>query len=334
MRPVFTLLSLVFITLSVRSQQLPQHTLYVQNNFLLNPAVAGIENYIDLRAGYRTQWVGMEGAPTSFYASFHTSLNKNDRNTKRLSMRNNGSNPGSGANTNNRFYIKPHHGLGAVAQVDKAGLLKTSSLSLSYAYHLPLTSRINLAGGLLAGIKQYRLNVDALDLVTPNDPFEASDFSNMNKADLGVGLWLYSNSFFLGVSGMQLLRSNSNSAEGGPYATLQKHYFATSGIKIKASSELALTPSLMVKMAESGVVMVDGNAKLTYNDRFWTGISYRHNDAFAGAVGIYINHMLDVSYSYDVTTSAINTVSANTHEVVIGLKLNNAQKVLCPQWVW
>lgn len=334
MRPAFTLLFLTFMTLSAAAQQLPQHTQYVQNNFLLNPAVAGIENYIDLRAGYRTQWVGLEGAPTSFYTSLHSSINKNDRNTQRLSMRNAAAGSGSGANKNNRFYIKPHHGVGATLQMDKAGLLKIFSLNLSYAYHLPLTSSLNVSAGVVAGVKQYRLNKNALDLVTPNDPFASGDFGDMNKADLGVGLWLYSNSFFVGMSGLQLLRSESNSNGGGPEAALQKHYYATTGVRIKASDEVTLSPSVMVKMAEDGQTMFDGNTKLTYSDRFWVGVSYRHHDAFAGAVGVYVNHMLDISYSYDITTSNLHTASANTHEVVIGLKLNNAQKVLCPQWVW
>jgi hypothetical protein len=37
------------------AQQRPQYTQYVFNSFLLNPAVAGIENYVDLKAGYRSQ---------------------------------------------------------------------------------------------------------------------------------------------------------------------------------------------------------------------------------------------------------------------------------------
>jgi len=49
------------------AQQKPQYTQYVFNNILLNPAVTGIENYIDLKAGYRSQWTGLQGAPISSY---------------------------------------------------------------------------------------------------------------------------------------------------------------------------------------------------------------------------------------------------------------------------
>ncbi|MBC5993410.1 PorP/SprF family type IX secretion system membrane protein [Pontibacter cellulosilyticus] len=334
MKSIYTLFFLLLLFGTVSAQQLPQHTQYTQNNFLLNPAVAGIENYIDLRTSYRTQWVGLEGAPTSFYTSLHSSINKNDRNTKRYSLRNGSAGKGSGANKNNRFYIKPHHGIGAIAQVDKAGLLNTFSLSMSYAYHLPLTKNLNMSAGVTAGFKQLRLNRKALDVLTPEDPFLAGDAGHMNKADLGVGFWIYSSNFYVGFSGMQLLRGGKENPGAEPSAALQQHYYATGGIRIRASELITVTPSVMVKTAENGLSMVDANAKVIYGDRFWLGTSYRHNDALTGTVGFYLNHMLDVSYSYDITTSDLNRVSANSHEVVVGLKLNNKQKVLCPKWIW
>jgi type IX secretion system PorP/SprF family membrane protein len=316
------------------AQQRPQHTQYFQNNFLLNPAVAGIENYIDVRSSYRTQWVGMEGAPTTFYTSIHTALNKNDRNASRLSMRSGVTSGSTTANKNNRYYVKPHHGIGAIAQMDKAGLLKTFSLNLNYAYHIPITKDLNLSSGLNAGLLQYRLNKQALNLQTPNDPFIAGEIGNTNKFDLGVGIWLYSRNFYMGLSGMQLLSGENAETGGGPLVELQKHYYATGGVRLGLSELVTLTPSVMVKMAENGETMVDLNAKTIYREHFWVGASYRHKDAFAGMVGLFLNHVLDVSYSYDMTTSDVSRVSANSHEVVVGFKLNNPQKVICPQWIW
>jgi type IX secretion system PorP/SprF family membrane protein len=49
------------------AQQKPQYTQYVLNNLLINPAVTGIENYIDMKTGYRSQWTGLQGAPVTSY---------------------------------------------------------------------------------------------------------------------------------------------------------------------------------------------------------------------------------------------------------------------------
>ncbi|MFD3002323.1 type IX secretion system membrane protein PorP/SprF [Pontibacter toksunensis] len=317
------------------AQQRPQHTQYVQNNFLLNPAAAGTESYIDIRNSYRNQWVGMEGAPTTYYTSINASLDKNDRNVVPPSKSKNSYVASEQTvNKNNRFHVRPHHGVGAVLQLDKSGLLRTFSLNLNYAYHLPLTKEINLSGGVSAGLMQYRLNKQDINMQVKEDPFVAGEIGNMNKFDLGVGLWLYSSDFYVGLSSMQVLRSETKSSNNGTVAPLQNHYYATGGIRLRVSNNISFTPSLMVKVAENGIYMVDVNAKAAYGRRFWAGASYRQKDAVAGMAGVFINHMLDVSYSYDLTTSDLSRVSANSHEIVVGIKLNNPQKTICPQWVW
>ena len=316
------------------AQQRPQHTQYIQNSFLLNPGAAGIESYIDVRNSFRTQWLGLEGAPTTYYTSINASLDKNDRNVVPPSKaKSNYASSSSSVNKNNRFNVKPHHGLGAVVQLDKAGLLRTLSANLSYAYHLPITNEINLSGGVAAGLMQYRLNKQDLNMQVSGDPFVAGEIGNMNKFDLGVGLWMYSRNFYVGLSSMQVLKSETESTTG-PQSALQNHYYATGGIRLNVANNITVTPSVMVKVAQNGIYMVDVNAKAAYSRLFWVGASYRQGDAVAGMAGVFLNHMLDVSYSYDLTTTDLNRVSANSHEVVVGIKLNNPQKTICPQWVW
>jgi type IX secretion system PorP/SprF family membrane protein len=321
--------------LSVMGQQRPQFSQYVQNNYLLNPAVAGIESYTDLRLGFRNQWVSLEGAPKSFYASIQTSLNKNDRNVpSRKSRAHDFGKNKTNANKNNRFYVRPHHGIGAVAQVDQAGLLTMTSFNVSYSYHLPLTKSINLSSGFNTGVVQYRLNRNDLDLVTPDDPFIV-DFNNINKLDLGVGLWLYGRNFYVGGSGIQLIKSKNDVVlSNTPRASLQPHYYATAGVRVPIHRELDIIPSVLVKMAEGGMTTVDVNAKMIFGERYWGGVSYRHLDAASIMAGVHVSHFADVSYSYDFATSDMNRVSVNSHEIVVGLKLNNMRKIICPEWIW
>jgi len=65
------------------AQQKPQYTQYVMNNFILNPAIAGIENYVDLKAGYRAQWQGLDGAPVTSYISIHAPIGNINLSTPR-----------------------------------------------------------------------------------------------------------------------------------------------------------------------------------------------------------------------------------------------------------
>src|SRR5580658_10838332 len=78
MKRIFYLLTIfVFIAETAMAQQKPQYTQYVFNNLLLNPAVTGIENYTDVKAGYRSQWTGLQGAPVTTYFTINTPIGNN-----------------------------------------------------------------------------------------------------------------------------------------------------------------------------------------------------------------------------------------------------------------
>lgn len=318
---------------TVTAQQRPQYTQYVQNNYLTNPAVSGIEPYADLRVGYRTQWVGLEGAPTSFYASLQGPIGSGGQSPKETKSARNGFSKRSS-------YKKPvpHHGVGFIAQQDKAGLLKTTSVNASYAYHQPLTKYIALASGISAGITQFGVNMQAADAHEAGDDYLDKTIQNMTKTDLTVGFWLYSPDFYIGVSGAQLLRNSKDfderSTSKQPHLRQQPHFYGTAGLRITMNRDFAFIPSVMVKATESATPAIDVNGRVLYAQRIWGGVSYRHNDAMAAMAGANISHLIDVGYSYDFSTSGLNAVNAGSHEVVIGFKLNNRRKVICPTWMW
>src|SRR5579862_241209 len=65
-RTLLVFISLLTLQFAI-AQQKPQYTQYVFNNLLINPAVTGMENYFDIKTGYRSQWTGLQGAPVTSY---------------------------------------------------------------------------------------------------------------------------------------------------------------------------------------------------------------------------------------------------------------------------
>ncbi|GHA65523.1 PorP/SprF family type IX secretion system membrane protein [Pontibacter akesuensis] len=317
-KPLILILAFFVLAVQAMAQQRPQYSQYMLNNFLLNPAIAGIEDYADIRVSHRRQWVGLDGAPTTYYVSAHTPLNK-------------------GASSTRYHRALAHHGLGASFHTDETGPLRRSGVSLSYAYHLPITNSINVSAGAAAGVIRSSVNSSELDLANESDPLAGGGNINNTVLDLNLGLWVYSRNFSVGVAGAQLLEdAGSFGANTYEEATLglQRHYFITGSYRLEPTPSLDVIPSVMVKLASPSPAAVDASLRVMYDERFWVGGAYRHNDALVAMVGVYVSPLLDISYSYDFTTSELNQVSAGTHEIVVGFKLLNDRRIICPQWVW
>ncbi len=119
----------LFIGLQQANAQLyPMGATYFQNQYLANPALAGVDNGLSINAGYRSQWNTLPGSPVLQTLTAEYALNGKV-------------------------------GLGLNVYNDKAGLFKRTRAVASYAYHLPLSSgEDKLHFGLSAGIMNERLS--------------------------------------------------------------------------------------------------------------------------------------------------------------------------------
>ena len=302
------------------AQQLAQYSQYMNNNYVLNPAVAGTEDYIDVKLSYRTQWTGIEGAPKTYYASVNSSLGRLHTQSKRTL----------------HDWSRGFHALGAIVYSDVTGPTRRSGLYGSYTYNLALTRSLRLAMGVSVGMQQFSLDGAMLQFHNPNTLVG-------NQAslvpDASVGLWLYNDNFYAGVSSAQLLGNQLDIAyDPGTRLLsnnkLERHYFATGGVRLPLGEEVSLVPSVLVKYMKPAPVSVDVNAKLKYRDIMWVGVSYRVRDAFVGNLGINFSDFASLSYSYDASASELSGYQWGTHEVLLGLKIKKAKKAVCPDRFW
>jgi len=339
MRVIFTL---AFILSSgfIMAQQRAQYSLFALNNYLQNPAITGIEDYTDVRLGFRNQWIGIEGAPRTLYFSAHMPINKKNINTEVNFRLRNGRKVKTIVTRDNNsktHKIKPHHGLGFLAEADKSGAITRTGLNLTYAYHLPVSRTVKVAGGASAGLLNYSINTQNLNMDNASDPALASEAIKNLQVDLGLGMWVYSKNFFGGISAAQFTsqkRNFINDASVTAQNTLQPHYYVSGGFRVKVSPFLSLVPSFLTKLARPSPAATDINLKAIYNDRFYIGGTYRKDDAFTAIAGFNINSKMGFGYAYDVTTSELNQFSQGSHEVVLNIKLMNKNKTICPDWLW
>src|ERR1700709_285489 len=159
MKKILYLVCIVFSLQVAFAQQRPQYTQYVFNNLLLNPAVTGIENYTDIKAGYRSQWTGLQGAPVTSYLTIDAPLGSNFLQGDASAFpAAGGENPSSRLYTQNYMAAEPHHGIGFTLVSDVAGPITQTNIDATYAYHIGLASNVNLALGVAAGVSRISLN--------------------------------------------------------------------------------------------------------------------------------------------------------------------------------
>ncbi|WP_073229427.1 PorP/SprF family type IX secretion system membrane protein [Pedobacter caeni] len=327
---------LMSIAMMASGQQRPQYTQYVFNNYLLNPAISGIENYTDVKFGYRNQWRGIDQAPITAYFSVHLPLGKQYLYGNSNSFDEKGSNPMKRSYVHTYMASEPHHGIGVYGVVDRTGPITSSDFKLTYAYHLGLSPKINLSVGVAAGVSRLMLDISKISLENSLDPAIAENASNKLQPDLSVGTWLYGPDFFAGLSAQQLLNRPISFSTDASYNQGKQvpHVFITGGYKFFITDEIAGLPSVMFKYVSPAPISTDLNMKVAFKDKFWLGASYRSNDAVAVLAGFNVSSLFVLGYSYDFTTSELGRVSTGSHEVVLGILLNNRYKVTCPQKAW
>lgn len=326
-----------FVVMSFAQQQ-PHYTQYILNNYILNPALSGIENYTDLKLSARDQWVGLNGAPKTFYLSIHGPIGKKDYKSTATSFGTPGENPRGNAYWENYTASEPHHGIGLSIINDKTGLFDHFTADVSYAYHLGISPRTNIAAGFSAGITSISYDRSKATPVDPNDPAIGNKGGMIYKMrpDLNAGIWLYSANYFAGLSVRQIIPQKIVLINDDPGFKLVPHVFATTGYRFLLNDEINAIPSVMVKyVVGSGVVpQFDVNVKLQYLDLLWAGASYRFEDGYAAMIGLNLGNTFNIGYSYDLTRTNLNTVSRGTHEFVIGFLIGNRYGDTCPRNVW
>lgn len=282
------------------AQQLPQYTQYMLNEMAINPAVAGKDNYADVRSNNRYQWVGLTDAPRTYMLTLHAPL-KNK-----------------------------HMGLGTQVYTDITGPTRRVGVSLSYAYRVKVTENINLSFGISAGIQQWGIDGHKLTLRDAGDDNLLVQYQTKTIPDFGAGLYVHHEKWYLGFSAPQLYKSPIKLyVNGDDQSTLATHVMLNGGYKFKINDVFTIEPSFLAKYVNPVPLKVDLGTRVIYKEQVWLGFGYRHQDAITTLLGFMYKNYLMIGYSYDFTTTNIRKYSTGTHEIMLGLRFSRPQ---AKQW--
>lgn len=277
----------------IYAQQGPQFTQFMFNNLAINPAYAGAEEALSLTAISRSQWTGVDKAPTTQGFSAHS------------------------------LFLK-RVGLGLTVIDDRIGVHQNLSAMVSYAYHLPVGRRSYLSMGLQGGVARLKSDYPSLG-GTGNDPKLANRI-NVTKPDIGAGVYFRSPVLDLGVSLMGLL-SRSVYFNDTQSANLRNgDLLMYARYRINVSHTLVFEPATLVKVYYGLPVSYEVNGSLIYKSVLTTGVSYRRNDSIDLIIKLQLTRTLQFGYAYDYPVGNTALMNSVSHELMLHYLMRKAHK--------
>ncbi|MDG2504819.1 MAG: PorP/SprF family type IX secretion system membrane protein [Crocinitomicaceae bacterium] len=292
------ILAILLINSSLKAQQLPMYSQFFWNDFVINPAYTGVTNSPRVQLGYRNQWGGFEGAPSTYTLGGHTLL-KNKK-----------------------------MGVGGMLFMDDAGgAVSQMGLMLNYNYILKLNEKSNLSMAVSGVINQYSYDGSGIENINP-DPSLSGNVKQISP-DMSFGL-LYSlnDKLRIGFGVNQLVQSrlsklnDLNTLSLGENRLI-RHYNLTTSYSFKLSESFDLDPYFLVRSAFIAPPLLELGAKGTLNDLLFFGLSLRHFESAIAMLGVNFKNTI-LAYSYDYNTSDISGYSNGSHEILLAYQFKQA----------
>ncbi|MDO9614854.1 MAG: type IX secretion system membrane protein PorP/SprF [Bacteroidota bacterium] len=295
MKKIFCFLFLYIIAiLAAIAQQDPQFTFNRMTQLSVNPGYAGSSGMVNGLILNRYQWDGIPGAPKTLLFSVESGTEL--------------------------FGINSGVGLNIIS--DELGFQKNIAVSFDYAYR-KVTKWGNLGIGASAGFYNMAINGDwntpEGTQWTPYDGDPGIPQSDVSQLafDLGFGIFLKSNDYFIGASVTHLNQASIVfSDQASTY--LARHYYLSAGYNISLSDPLfEIQPSVLFK-TDMVAYQADFTVDLVYKERYSVGLNYRINDAVGVLLGFELANGMRIGYAYDIMTSALAGYGNGSHEIFIG----------------
>ncbi len=305
---LIVVLLILLDSFSSNAQQDPQYTQYMYNTQTVNPAYAGNREALNFGLLYRTQWVGIDGAPKTGTFTINTPIAYN-------------------------------MGLGLAVVRDELGPAVETNINVDYAYAINLGEESKLSFGIKAGVDLLDVDFTKLNIYDDNDPRFQNNIDNKLQPQIGAGIYYNTERFYAGFSVPNFLSTkhfDKASIENTSLETVPKermHYFFIAGYVFDINENLKFKPATLFKMVSGSPLQADVSANFLLYDKLTLGAAYRWSAAMSAMVGFQVSDQIFLGFAYDYQTTELEKYSDGSYELMLRFELfNRPERVLTPRF--
>ncbi|SNR82195.1 type IX secretion system membrane protein, PorP/SprF family [Maribacter sedimenticola] len=297
---------------TVMAQQDAQYTQYMFNTMSVNPAYAGSRGQLSITGLYRSQWVGLEGAPKTQTLNIQSPI----RNSKL------------------------GYGVSIVNDEIGDGVVQETYFDAVVSYTVDVSAEGKLSFGLKAGGNLLNLDFNKLRNFD-EEPVNADNIENRFSPNIGVGLYYHSNEFYAGLSAPNLFQTehfDNSQRDAGSVQFLSKeriNFYLITGYVFDLNGNLKFKPALLTKVVGGAPLQVDMSANFMFNEKFTFGAAYRWDAALSAMAGFQISDQFMIGLAYDKETTDLGGTQFNdgSFEVLLRYELvKSFQRLVSPRF--
>lgn len=290
---ISTILIMLIDSNKATAQLTGMQSVYFENQYLVNPAMAGLTPGLNFNIGYQSQWTNTPGGPK--LGDFTLDYN-------------------SGNNV----------GLGFTVTNDNAGLISRTRAMGTYAYHLPVSEDGRFSFGLSFGINDSYIDYSKVN----GDQGDASvSLFNQRRiymdGDLGVA---YTSHGLTVQAVVPNLGSTVFKSEGANLDVDRSTFYTAISYKFpfdRATNNFTLEPLVAFRGIKGYKNMADIGGNVMLNE-YGMSVSalYHTNQSFSTGIGFDLRPVR-ILFSYTSNLSTLSYYADNTFEFGLKYSLGN-----------
>lgn len=302
MRTKILIFAFMFVGLLSQAQQDAQYTQYMYNTINVNPAYAGSRGVMSIFGLYRTQWVGLDGAPKTGAFSINSPIENSNL------------------------------GVGLSFVNDKIGPTVENTISADLSYTIQTSESYKLSFGVKGTANLFNLDVTKLNPVNANDPL-LQNLSNNFSPNVGAGIYFHSDKSYLGLSVPNFFETKRyDDNDIAVYKERMNLYFI-GGYVFDLSPNLKFKPAFLTKVVEGAPLQLDLSGNFLINEKFVLGAAWRWSAAASLMAGFQVSDGMYIGYGYDLETTKLRNYNSGSHEIFLRFELFKRQdRIVSPRF--